>query len=84
VKHECTPADARTLRLDQSENHLHGDRCIHRAASRAQDLQAGLRGKRVRSGDHLPLHNDGTRAGASRRNGLRRGRQIGSVGCAAC
>ena len=58
-EHERTAADARGLRLDEIEHHLHRDGCVHRAAALAEDLEARLDRERVRRGNHVALAEDG-------------------------
>jgi hypothetical protein len=54
VQQEGAAADARTLRFDQRQHHLHRNRCIERRAAGAQDLAAGLGGQRVGCCRHVP------------------------------
>src|SRR5207249_1228210 len=48
-------ADPRGFRLDQAEDHLHGDRGVERAAAELQHRVAGFGGERMRRGHHESL-----------------------------
>ena len=52
MQQEQATADARRLRLDEVQHHLHRDRRIDRAAAGLQHLEAGVGGQRVGGGDH--------------------------------
>ena len=54
MQQEAAAADARGLRLDDAQHHLHGDRRIDRRAAAAQDVEPGLGGQRVGRRDHRP------------------------------
>src|SRR5690606_21516756 len=76
VENEGAAADARRLRLDEVEHHLHRYRGIQRTAALAENSDAGLRRQRMGRGDDLAFGVDGTLGFASRgsfrcRRGLR-------------
>ena len=55
VQQEGAAADPRGFRLDQAEDHLHGDRGVERAAAELQHRVAGFGGERMRRGHHESL-----------------------------
>src|SRR5438094_424831 len=55
VQQEAAAADPRGFRLDQAEDHLHGDRGVERAAAELQHRVAGFGGERMRRGHHESL-----------------------------
>src|SRR6266513_2907543 len=52
VQQEGAAADPRGFRLDQAEDHLHGDRGVKRRAAQLQHRVAGLGRERMRRGHH--------------------------------
>lgn len=58
VERECTAADSRRLRLDESEHRLRGHQGVGRGSAVAEDLTRRLRGERIcrRSGIGAGLH----------------------------
>ncbi len=52
VQQEGAAADPRGFRLDQAEDHLHGDRGVERRAAELQHRVAGLGRERMRRGHH--------------------------------
>ena len=66
MEQEPTAADARGLRLHQTQNHLHDDGRVHGAAALAQDMTSRRRCMGVGRYHHEPFSGDG--AGCSSRD----------------
>ena len=85
--HEGAAADAGTLRLDEVEDELNGDRRVDGAAAGGEDLPAGLGGQGIGRGDHvlrcraggLERASRGSFGGRSERPGQRAGADKGRL-----
>ena len=89
IEQEGAATEARTLRLDQPQCGLHGDRGIGGTATGAQHLEPGLDRDRIRGRDarREPDARCGCRVRGGRcacRGRVRRGRRIATSGCGHC